>query len=313
MQSEKIFKKILIPVDGSIPSLIAQELTAFVAKKLGSRVTVIHVVSHEFMHPQTQKLLIERHAHVPIGPTTLSPPATLHSAGPPAKPFSDAVSEEIINWVHQKGEKAVADAVALFKEENVPVDSKLVEYADPAETILNEAEKGGYELIVLARSGEEEQEAHLGNIAEKVTRHSEAPVLIVGGKRKLSKILVPIDGSENAEKALRHAIFLAKSADVKLTLLYVQESSLFDLKPELTKEVGTRILSDAANKAKGLKVGQKLKSGNPAKVITKMANKEDYDLVVMGSRGLGTIGRFLLGSVSDHVAHYANRSVLIIK
>jgi len=69
----------------------------------------------------------------------------------------------------------------------------------------------------------------------------------------------------------------------------------------------------AANQVKGIKIDQKLESGDPAKVIVQTAEKGDYDLIVMGSRGLGMIGRFLLGSVSDHVTQYANRSVLIVK
>lgn len=52
MQSEQIFKKILVPTDGSLPSLVAQELTAFMAKKLSSKVTVINIVAHELMIPQ---------------------------------------------------------------------------------------------------------------------------------------------------------------------------------------------------------------------------------------------------------------------
>lgn len=306
MQSEQFFKKILVATDGSFPSLIALELTAFVAKKLKSKVTVLHVVAHEFMRPHVKGLLTQWRAsdrmvpyveRVPIGGDVSHP---------------EAVGREITNWYHQKGEKAIAEAIALFKEEDIPVDQKLIEHADPAETILKEAEKGNYNLIVMGYGGEEEQEPHLGSVAKKVSRHAQTPVLIAREKRHISKILVPVDGSENAEKALQHAVLLAKKTDAKMTLLYVQESGLFKLRPKVTKEIGARILSNAANQIKGIKVDQKLESGDPAKIITQIARKEDYDLIVMGSRGLGAIGRFLLGSVSDHVIHYINHSVLIM-
>jgi nucleotide-binding universal stress UspA family protein len=302
MESEQVFKKILVPTDGSLQSLVAQELAAFMAKKLSSKVTVLHIVAHELMVPP------ERHRHVPVGGGAIQ----RHVPASPATSLPEAVASEIINWYHQKGSKAIAEGVALFKEEGVPVDQKLVEHADPAETIIKEAQKGNYDLIVIGRSGEEEQEPHLGSVAEKVSRHAKTPVLVAGEKRQISKILVPVDGSENAEKVLQQAALLAKKTDAKITLLYVQESGLFDLRPKVTKGIGDRILSSAANQVEGIKVDKKLESGDPAKTIIQTANKGEYDIIVMGSRGLGAIRRFLLGSVSDHVIHYANRSVLIV-
>ena len=304
MQSDQIFKKILVPTDGSLPSLVAQELTAFMAKKLNSKVTVLHIVSHE-------PLTAERHRHVPHGFGQF--PIETHVPASPATSLPESVAIEIANWYHQKGLKAVADAVALFKEEGIPVDQKLVEHVDPAETIIKEAQKGNYDVIVMGHSGEEEQEPHLGSVAEKVSRHAQTSVLIAREKRQISKILVPVDGSENAEEALHHAILLAKKTDAKMTLLYVQESGLFKLRPKVTKEIGARILSNAADQIEGIKLDKKLESGDPAKTIIQTANKGDYDIIVMGSRGLGAIGRFLLGSVSDHIIHYSNRSVLIVR
>lgn len=304
MQSDQIFKKILVPTDGSLRSLIAQELTAFMAKKLNSKVTVLHIVAHEPLIPA------ERHRHVPHGFGQF--PVETHVPASPATSLPEAVASEITNWYHQKGEKAVADAVALFKEEGISVDQKLVEHADPAETIIKEAQRGNYDLIVMGRSGEEEKKPHLGSVAKKVSRYAQTPVLVAGEQRQISKILVPVDGSENAEKALQLAVLLAKKTDAKMTLLYVQESGLFNLRPKVTKKIGVRTLSNATNQVEGIELDEKLESGDPAKTIIQTANKGDYDIIVMGSRGLGAIGRFLLGSVSDHVIHYANRSVLIM-
>jgi nucleotide-binding universal stress UspA family protein len=305
MQGENVFRKILVPTDGSLPSLVAEELTAFLAKKLNSKVTVIHVVAHE---PLAH---VERHRHVPHGFGQF--PVETHVHTSPATSLPESVANEIANWYHQKGEKAIAEAVALFEEEQIPIDQKLVEHADPAETILKEAEKKNYDLIVMGYSGEEEKEPHLGSVAEKISRHTKIPILVAKEKRRISKILVPVDGSENAKKALEYAVLIAKKTNTKMTLLTVQESGLFKLKPKVTKEIGAHILSDAANQAEGIKLEKKLESGDPAKTIAKIAKKEDCDLIVMGSRGLGAIGRFLLGSVSDHVIHYADRSILLIR
>jgi nucleotide-binding universal stress UspA family protein len=61
-----------------------------------------------------------------------------------------------------------------------------------------------------------------------------------------------------------------------------------------------------------LKVGKKLEFGVPSDVIVEVAERGNYDLILLGSRGLGTVKRFLLGSVSDDVCDKAKCSVLII-
>lgn len=78
-------------------------------------------------------------------------------------------------------------------------------------------------------------------------------------------------------------------------------------------EIGNKILSQAADKAEGVEVDRRLEPGEPAETIIRIAQDEDFDLIVMGSRGHGSMKRWLLGSVSDHVAHHIDRSVLLVK
>jgi nucleotide-binding universal stress UspA family protein len=314
MENEEIFQKILVSVDGSVPSLVAQELTAFMAKKFNSKVTVIHVVSHELMSASIQRIFApERHEHVPMGTAMTQIPIGMHVPESPTTSLPQEVISEITEWYRQKGDAVIDEAIALFKEEDVTTDRKLVENADPAQTILKEVREGKHDLVVIGQSEEGEKDLHLGSVAKKVLFYSSAPVLIARKKSQISKILVPVDGSEHAEEALQYAVVLAKKTNAAMMLLNVQESGIFKLRPELTKEIGNRILSRAAAEAKGIKLNQKLESGDPAKIIIQTADKGDYDLIVMGSRGLGVIEQFLLGSVSDHVTHYANSSVLIVK
>lgn len=314
MQSGRIFKRILVPTDGSFPSLIAQELTVFIAKKFKSEVTVLHVVTHEFMKPKVPEFFVPTDYYAPIGVSATAVPPIYESV--PAHPSSslpEEIESEIIESYHRKGDDIIADAVALFKEENIPVDQKLVEHAYPAETIIKEAQDGNYDLIVMGHSGEKEEEPHLGSVAKKVSMHSRTPVLIAKEKRRISKILVPVDGSESAEKALQYAVPLAKKTDAKMTLLYVQDPFLSKLRPELTKNIGTGILSKAAEEVEGITPEQKLELGDPAKMTIQTAKNGDYDIIIIGSKAQGPIGHFLLGSVSDHIIHYADRSVLLIK
>ncbi|MGQ9461039.1 MAG: universal stress protein [Candidatus Bathyarchaeaceae archaeon] len=286
MNGESYFKRILVPVDGSHSCLHAEELAAAIAKNFESKVTVIHVVSHDLLHAGLE----------------------LRYRVPPS------VRTEITNWLLQTGKKIVWDAEALFKEESVEVDARIIEYEDPAETVLRVAKDEEYDLVVMGNRGETEVEVFsLGSIAEKVSRHAECPVLIVKQKIKLSKILVAIDGSETAEKALRYSVQLAKKHKAKITLLNVGESKLFSFKPEVVREAGEHVLSDAAAKVKGLKLNTRLEFGSPAETIIEVAEKENYDLIVVGSRGISRVKRFLLGSISDDVIHHAKCSVLIVR
>ena len=288
MQSKEIFKRILVPMDRSKD--IAQQLSVFIAEKFHSEVTILHVVSPGLMHPGLRETFAEV-----SGPTQLN-----HWL---AREHEQAYNE---------GKKSISDAAALFEQKGITVQERIVDHADPAEAIIEEAERGDYELIIMGQSEAKEKKPHLGSVTEKVSQYSRAPVLIVRERSSVSRILVPIDGSENAGKALEYAVAIAREANASITLLYVLERSLFKSKTEEAKKMGTLVLSKAANEVKDIELHQKLEIGNPAKIITQMADEGDYDLIVMGSKGQGAIRRFLLGSVSSHVIHYANRSVLIV-
>jgi nucleotide-binding universal stress UspA family protein len=286
MKGESYFRRILMPVDGSHSSLHAEELAVLIAKNFKSKVTVIHVVSHDLLHAELE----------------------LRYRVPPS------VRTEITNWLLQTGNKIVSDAEALFREEGIDIDARVIEHEDPAEALLRVAKDGEHDLVVMGNRGETEVELFsLGSVTEKVSRHAECPVLIVKQKTQLSKILVAIDGSKSAEKALEYAVQLAEKHRAEVTLLNVGESKLFSFKSKVVREVGERILSEAASKVKGLKLKTQLEFGSPAETIIEVAEKGNYDLIVVGSRGLSSVKRFLLGGVSDDVSHHAKRSVLIAR
>lgn len=314
MQSKKGFDKILVPIDGSANSVAAREVAGDLAKKFGSIVMVLYVVSHDLMSPTMQKYTEpeDRHEHPHLGFGGAMYPPPVHA---PEAPGTTAVSEkvagELTEEFRQEGERLLDDAVKALTEDSIQADKKLVVRADPANTILNESES--YDLVVLGSSGEEDHEPHLGSVAKKVAHRAKVPVLITRGKRDMSKILVPIDGSEHSFRTLQYANALATKSNAQVTIVYVQETGIFRLRPNVTKEIGNRVLSAASSQLKDVKPEQKLESGDPAKTILKMAKKGDYDIIVIGSRGHSTTEMFMLGSVSDHVVQYADRPVLVTK
>jgi nucleotide-binding universal stress UspA family protein len=271
------------------------------------------------MKPRLQDFLLQGRA-IPessdIEPgTVMSKEISWEGEGPSSHGahYGEKIEDELTSVYRQEGEEVVADAALMFKEEGIHAERKVVEHKNVVHAVMEETERENYSMIVMGRSGQKEKEAHLGSVAERVSRQLEAPVLVAGEKAAVAKMLVPVDGSKSSEKAVNYAASLAKKLDAKLTLLHIQESGLFSKRPELSQVIGKRILSDASEKLKGTTFDQRLETGDPARRITEIAEKEGYDTIVMGSKGHSTIERLLLGSVINHVLHYTKRSVLVIK
>jgi nucleotide-binding universal stress UspA family protein len=122
------------------------------------------------------------------------------------------------------------------------------------------------------------------------------------------KILVGIDGSEHSKGALIEALKVAEkfSAFVKVINVYGRG---------MDKEA-KKVLEEAEQYLKKEKIGHSLESilgSNPSRALINVAKHEDFDLIVVGSRGLGSIASFLLGSVSKQVVSKAHCDVLVVK
>ncbi|MCD6474348.1 MAG: universal stress protein [Thermoplasmata archaeon] len=142
--------------------------------------------------------------------------------------------------------------------------------------------------------------------------------------REIGKIIVPVDGSEEAKKAAKKAIYIAKYLKQSITALYVIDASLTInygigsdmLSPDfsmLLRKEAEIVLNEVAKMGKrnGVRVIKKIVEGIPSEEIIKFANKND--LIVMGSRGRSAIERILIGSVSEKVLHHAPCSVMIVR
>jgi len=290
MNRKQLFKKILVPVDGSHSCLHAKMLAFSIAKKFKSKVTVVHVISHEFMHPELK-------AQYQL------PPSILHK-----------IDESYL----KAGKQIIRNAEEMFREAGIDVDARLVTYEDPAEFLLQLVKDEGYNLVVIGNRAKHQSARHsLGSITEKVARHAECPVLIVKQKPKVEKILTAVDGSKYAEKALEYAVQLAQIYSANLALLHVEEDKLIRIGgPQVVDCIGTVgecILNDASTKVQGVSFDKMLEYGSPAEIIIKVAKKANVDIIVLGSRGLSSVRRYLLGSVSDDISMHARSSVLIVR
>lgn len=141
------------------------------------------------------------------------------------------------------------------------------------------------------------------------------------------KLLVTTDGSDHSLKTVEKAIELAIPLKAEVTVLSVVQNVPIHVFPEgfstqeylsIEKklEKNAKDLLDQAEqkfKENGLKVDTIIGMGNPADFICKVADEGDYDMVILGSRGLGGFKQLILGSVSNKVAHFVKKSVLIVK
>ncbi|MFT5440300.1 MAG: nucleotide-binding universal stress UspA family protein [Alphaproteobacteria bacterium] len=146
----------------------------------------------------------------------------------------------------------------------------------------------------------------------------------------LKTILVPIDGSGYANRAVDYAGDLASKFDAKVVLLHAIHYPSEGLPDELHRyavsehldgpgeidRVVEKILESAAiraNNAGAENVSSQSHRGDPAQLILDVAKTVGADMIVMGSRGLGELKGLLVGSVSDKVLHHAEVPVTIVR
>lgn len=155
------------------------------------------------------------------------------------------------------------------------------------------------------------------------------------------RILVAYDGAYHSRKALDIGVEFAKSYNAKLFILTVIPEVIFPVFPEEGMGVGypsilvkgeRKDITDYSDKAEEtygkilnlvfeeiaeehpeLEVEPKLAEGKPSSVIVRMGEAEEIDLIIMGSRGLGAVGRFLLGSTTREVVETCNKPIMIVK
>lgn len=142
------------------------------------------------------------------------------------------------------------------------------------------------------------------------------------------RILVPVDGSDGALTALKLAAELQLKCDAELLVLCVYrhysllEASLSMVRPEQPENLddsmrayATGVVEDAkkvAVESGAKKVRGFVRNGPPARTIVGFAKDRKMDLVVLGSRGLGDVEGFLLGSVSHKVTSLSDCPVLVV-
>lgn len=133
----------------------------------------------------------------------------------------------------------------------------------------------------------------------------------------MKNILVAYDGEAPAKRALDLAIDLAKRYEARISVVSVipTHPGRSPVDPWDDRDVHARELLEARETlaANGIEAELIEPAGDPAKQIERIAEAGKFDTIVIGSRGLSTLGRVLQGSVSEHVATNAAATVVIAR
>ncbi|MEO7869072.1 MAG: universal stress protein [Candidatus Limnocylindria bacterium] len=202
----------------------------------------------------------------------------------------------------------------------------------PATALLDEATALKPNLIVIGSRGHGPMATVLlGSVSTEVADHAPCPVL-VARRPSVHRMIVAVDGSESAQRAVATLSTWPIFAGLAARVVAVAEprtawgTSIGAAFYPAWGELGGATVSDRRDQltdiavracerlgSAGLAATTELREGAPADQLIRAADADGADLIVLGSRGLSTLPRLLLGSVARSVLLHAPVSVLILR
>jgi nucleotide-binding universal stress UspA family protein len=199
----------------------------------------------------------------------------------------------------------------------------------PAEVIVETAASLSSDLIVMGTHGRRGlSHLLLGSVAERVVRTSRVPVLTVRADADIElhgtpRMLLPHDFSEASAAAVRMAATWAARLGAEITLLHVVEPVVYpefysvdvlsdDLMKRLVERSEKALRSAAEDLLGGTEAEIRVEVGRAADTIVDQARADDFDMVVMSTRGLSGLEQVLLGSVAESVLRRCEVPLLAI-
>jgi nucleotide-binding universal stress UspA family protein len=252
------------------------------------------------------------------------------AAGPPAVGGGEA--ERLRAVATSVAERAVGEARAALSARWPEADGRVLD-GDPREELARLAEAERADLLVVGAAGlGGVRRFLLGSVSRAMVRHAPCPVLVVkGSAARTETAIVAVDGSSHALEAVRYFAALGlELAGGVLVLGVVEPVRWPKAKPvalsaqvrQAARELGERRRSEmqqavaqaaAALRERATPVETVLSEGRPAQKIVETARKRGAGLVVVGARGVGTMMRLVLGSVSEAVLNDAPCPVLVVR
>lgn len=203
---------------------------------------------------------------------------------------------------------------------------------DPATAILQADERYDADLVVIASHGRGSAgRLAFGSVADRITRHARGPVLVIRpqdasvefGRAFIDRIVVPIDGSTHAKKALPYAAALARGLAVPIILVQAVDviqriapyPGAYAPPPDIVQEgvaAAAASLATSAQelRAQGITVTTEIRVGPAVDTIDEIATTGD--VIVLSSRGWSGFTRWVLGSVAEKLVRSSPVPVMIV-
>ena len=319
-----MFKKILVPLDGSEHARKIVGWATGLARVLGAEIILISVIDPEDIDifEATTRGLEKR------SPTGSS------AVGSAVRTPADVINRAIAQAENDLQVEAETISAAGVKS------SISVGAGSPAEVIVSEAHADSVDLIAMATLRESAlARGVLGSVTDRVLHSTSIPLLTLypgeihefektsGGPER---VIVPLDGSALSESAVKPAMEIAQASGAEIIFTEILRLPFFGVgvagieygagdyagnfgidaqKREITEYL-QGFIDDAENA--GLKASANVRSGSPSQQIVEEASEIDGSIIVMASHGSGGLKRWVVGSVADKVIRSDRRPVLVI-
>ncbi|MBN1176323.1 MAG: universal stress protein [Dehalococcoidales bacterium] len=291
-----MYNRIMVPLDGSELAEVTLWYAARLTGRLKAALTLVYV------SPQDE--LASPHMH-------------------------ECYLKDVVARVKKDADKAAKETGG----KNITVDFKMLR-GDPAEEIVDYADKAKIDLIILSTQGKSGiKRWPLGNVANKVVGATRKQVLLIRAKGaktdvykgSLKKVLVPVDGSKQSESILRYITHLAKALDLDITLqhVWVQGVPTYFTREGIKrgekekKQAKNYILRlESRMKSKGVRtevVFGDTMQGSEAEEIIKLAEEGKYSMVAMATHGWSAVERWIFGSTTNKVLNEGSTPLLLAR
>jgi nucleotide-binding universal stress UspA family protein len=314
VRPEHVFRSILVPLDGSDFGEHALPLAVGLARRLGAALELVHV-------------------HMPVW--------GMHREL--GVPYDESLDREM-----KEQERAYIQGVVerLAAIAQVSPGSTLLDGAVVDAIIRHAAAVSADLLIMTTHARGPMARFWLGSVADLLVRQATIPVLLVrpeestrdlATEQVLRRILIPLDGSDPAERVLEPALALCAATNIEFTLLRVVKpmtpasydpasGRISGLRPSLLDQLQTLDLRQTAEAQDYLdRVAERLRARpltvqthvvsheQPATAILEYASAHGADTIALATHGRGGLKRLLLGSVADKVIRGASAPVLVYR
>jgi nucleotide-binding universal stress UspA family protein len=257
----------------------------------------------------------------------------LHVAEIPTPAIPD-LPLDIIDIVEEKGIADLDELVNSF-DMDLPEITRVVRAGipskPPADVILEYAKDLDADVLVIGTHGRRGARRFLlGSVTEEVVRRAMCPVLTIRKQKKaylmpsVQRILVPVDFSDASKKLVDLAAELAQKLHARITLMHVVDIEFYPyygLTEDPVRLIERNMIDVSMNKLnemveslrdRGVKANWETDTGHTVRVINEYAERNEIDLILVGTHGRSGFDRLMLGSIAEKILRSAFCPVMIM-